>query len=210
MHLPCEVLQGDSCLNAPSQILLPTPPTTRKLDASGADKWFVACCLVGVLAVLTLYPLFSKPPQSPSVAQPLPDFASLDVSARKAEFFAYLQPIVAAVSSDVGEERVFVLETRARVAAGKGLTGTQRARVIALVGRDGVDAGGDAPIETVLSQLAERVDTIPTSLVLVQGATESGWGTSRFAVEGNNLFGQRCYDTGCGSHRPAVPTRPSA
>lgn len=188
--------------------MLPTPPTTRKLDASGGDKWLVACCLVGVLAVSTLYPLFSKPLQSPSVSQPLPDFASLDVSARKAEFFAYLQPIVAAVSSDVGEERVFVLETRARVAAGKGLTGTQRARVTALVDRYRVDAEGDAPIEIVLSQLAERVDTIPTSLVLVQGATESGWGTSRFAVEGNNLFGQRCYDTGCGL-APAGRTNPS-
>ena len=155
-----------------------------------------------------LYPFFSKPLQSPSVPQPLPDFASLDVSARKAEFFAYLQPIVAAVSSDVDEERVFVLETRARVAAGKGLTGAQRARVTALVDRYDVDAEGDAPIETVLSQLAERVDTIPTSLVLVQAATESGWGTSRFAVEGNNLFGQRCYDTGCGL-APAGRTNPS-
>ena len=27
---------------------------------------------------------------------------------------------------------------------------------------------------------------------------ESAWGTSRFAREGNNLFGQWCYKTGCG------------
>jgi Bax protein len=157
-----------------------------------------------------LYPFFSKPLplQTPSVPQPLPDFASLDVPARKAEFFAYLRPIVAVVSSDVDEERTFVLETRGRVAAGKGLTGAQRARVTALVDRYDVDAEGDAPIETVLSQLAERVDIIPTSLVLVQAATESAWGTSRFAVEGNSLFGQRCYDTGCGLV-PAGRTNPN-
>ena len=124
------------------------------------------------------------------------------------EFFAYLQPIVAVVSSDVDEERAFVLETKARIAAGKGLTGAQHARVAELADRYDVDAEGDAPIETVLSQLAERVDTIPTSLVLVQAATESGWGTSRFAVEGNNLFGQRCYDTGCGLV-PAGRTNPN-
>ncbi|MGK2907996.1 MAG: glucosaminidase domain-containing protein [Desulfuromonadales bacterium] len=37
--------------------------------------------------------------------------------------------------------------------------------------------------------LLRRVDTVPPSLVLAQAAEESGWGTSRFAVEGNALFG---------------------
>ena len=30
-------------------------------------------------------------------------------------------------------------------------------------------------------------------------AKESGWGTSRFAREGNNLFGEWCFDSGCGT-----------
>ena len=34
--------------------------------------------------------------------------------------------------------------------------------------------------------------------MLIQAAKESGWGTSRFAVFGNNLFGQRCYSEACG------------
>ena len=34
------------------------------------------------------------------------------------------------------------------------------------------------------------VDNIPVSLALAQAAIESGWGTSRFAYEGNALFGQ--------------------
>jgi Bax protein len=46
--------------------------------------------------------------------------------------------------------------------------------------------------------LLHRVDILPPSLVLAQAATESGWGTSRFAREGNNLFGQRTYRTGNG------------
>jgi len=41
-----------------------------------------------------------------------------------------------------------------------------------------------------LEELKLRVDTIPVSLALAQAAEESGWGTSRFAVLGNALFGQ--------------------
>jgi len=40
-------------------------------------------------------------------------------------------------------------------------------------------------------------------LALAQAANESAWGTSRFAQDGNNLFGQWCYTNGCG----LVPSR---
>ena len=41
-----------------------------------------------------------------------------------------------------------------------------------------------------LSKLKIRMDIIPVSIALAQAANESGWGTSRFALEGNALFGQ--------------------
>jgi len=41
-----------------------------------------------------------------------------------------------------------------------------------------------------ISKLKMRMDIIPVSLALAQAANESGWGTSRFALEGNALFGQ--------------------
>ena len=34
------------------------------------------------------------------------------------------------------------------------------------------------------------MDIIPVSIALAQGAKESGWGTSRFALEGNAIYGQ--------------------
>ena len=37
------------------------------------------------------------------------------------------------------------------------------------------------------------MDIIPVSIALAQAANESGWGTSRFALEGNALFGQWTY-----------------
>ena len=44
--------------------------------------------------------------------------------------------------------------------------------------------------ENDLSTLKIRMDEIPVSLAIAQAAKETGWGTSRFAQEGNALFGQ--------------------
>ncbi len=41
-----------------------------------------------------------------------------------------------------------------------------------------------------VDDLTKKMDIIPTSLALAQAAKESGWGTSRFALEGNAMFGQ--------------------
>tara|TARA_Y100000590_G_scaffold288848_1_gene325221 strand:- start:932 stop:2140 length:1209 start_codon:yes stop_codon:yes gene_type:complete len=41
-----------------------------------------------------------------------------------------------------------------------------------------------------LGKLKMRMDIVPVSIALAQAANESGWGTSRFALEGNALFGQ--------------------
>lgn len=49
-----------------------------------------------------------------------------------------------------------------------------------------------------LTALLNRVDTVPTSLVLAQAGEESGWGASHFAVAADNFFGEHCYVTGCG------------
>ncbi len=48
--------------------------------------------------------------------------------------------------------------------------------------------------EYSIDKLIQRVDKIPVSLALAQAAIESGWGTSRFAIEGNALFGQYIWD----------------
>ena len=45
-----------------------------------------------------------------------------------------------------------------------------------------------------LSELMLRMDMVPVSIALAQAAKESGWGTSRFALEGNAIFGQWTWD----------------
>ena len=44
-----------------------------------------------------------------------------------------------------------------------------------------------------LFTLKYRMDVVPVSLAIAQAAKETGWGTSRFAIEGNALFGQWTY-----------------
>ena len=47
-------------------------------------------------------------------------------------------------------------------------------------------------------RLLHRMDTIPVALALAQAAVESGWGTSRFAQQGNALFGQWAWTESAG------------
>ena len=45
-----------------------------------------------------------------------------------------------------------------------------------------------------LNFTTDRHSRVPTSIIIAMAGIESGWGTSRFSVEGNNLFGIRTWD----------------
>ena len=45
-------------------------------------------------------------------------------------------------------------------------------------------------MSTIKMELLKKINTIPISIILAQSIIESGWGASRFAQEGNALFGQ--------------------
>lgn len=49
-----------------------------------------------------------------------------------------------------------------------------------------------------INELLSRVDMVPIRLAIAQSAIESGWGTSRFCIEGQAFFGIHCYKPGCG------------
>jgi len=63
-----------------------------------------------------------------------------------------------------------------------------------LANRYGVDPTAYPDTKELGRTLLPRVDIVPVSLVLAQAAEESGWGTSRFAFQGNALFGQWTWD----------------
>lgn len=139
----------------------------------------------------------------------LPDFASIgSVKERKHAFFSFLEPFVAQANNEILEERAEILKMEQYFERSSKLGGSRLERFNELRDKYKLD-----PVETVdqrdFSALLDRVDTIPESLALAQAAVESGWGTSRFARQGNNLFGMWCYDPGCGivpKRRPAGRT----
>ncbi|MCH2040363.1 MAG: glucosaminidase domain-containing protein [Saccharospirillaceae bacterium] len=126
----------------------------------------------------------------------LPDFAAFqDVKEKKRAFFGFLKPLIAQANKDVLLERntIEILSKKAE------LDETEQKTLKALLKKYRVKASDKAQQFTELSQ---KVHIIPPSLVLAQAANESAWGTSRFAKQGNNLFGQWCFSKGCG----LVPT----
>ena len=136
-------------------------------------------------------------------AEPPPDFAAIeDTNERKAAFIAHLLPRVRAVNDELRPARDRLHRIDETLAAGRAVGSREHDFVRAEAARHGI-----APVETIdralLARLLARVDTIPPSLVIAQAAIESGWGTSRFAREGNAFFGLRCHTPGCGM----VPAR---
>lgn len=127
----------------------------------------------------------------------VPDFAAIkDTAKRKEAFFDYLQPFINRENSRLHKLRQQLLALQQQQAQGQQFTLEEFAFVYSLfdefkVDYQEADAAG-------LKELLLRVDEIPDGLVLNQAAKESGWGSSRFAIEGFNFFGQWCFKAGCG------------
>ncbi|MFM1896975.1 MAG: hypothetical protein RLZZ385_2049 [Pseudomonadota bacterium] len=132
-----------------------------------------------------------------------PDFSTVpDVDVKKQWFLDFVEVYVDAENRRVAELRHRLLELADIASNNFRLSRTEHRQLLAMASSYKVDTVDKSDKQIVL-ELLKRVDTIPTSLALAQAANESAWGTSRFALEGNNLFGQWCYDEGCG----LVPTR---
>lgn len=135
---------------------------------------------------------------TPLAANALPDFSSFrDTSQKKAAFYAYLLPIIRDANQSIAADRDWLLSLRESVLAGEAITLDAAETLVELEQRYGLRSHGDE-VSVRLGQLLRRVDVVPESLVLAQAAKESGWGISRFAREGNNLFGIWCFTRGCG------------
>lgn len=110
----------------------------------------------------------------------------ITVLLKKRLFFRALAPLVLRSNERILEER----ERLGRIRE-SGPSPGDAAWMSELAMRYDVAAGPDEAITPeMLDELWVRVDIIPVSLALGQAAEESGWATSRFAGQGNALFGQ--------------------
>jgi Bax protein len=117
---------------------------------------------------------------------------SVATSDRQQAFIERLLPIVVRENARLVQYRL-----RAQYLTGRAdtaqLTNAERAELRELARRYRVD-GNPVVEKSARDELLQRIDVIPVSLALAQAANESAWGTSRFAREGNNLFGIWTYD----------------
>jgi len=102
---------------------------------------------------------------------------------RKSIFFKTVLPLILKANDDILTDRKRLL----RLGEEKIQYGEMLARdklwLAVLSERYGVK-------RTNMQEIMRRVDVVPPSIALAQAAEESGWGTSRFTLEGNALFGQ--------------------
>lgn len=128
----------------------------------------------------------------------LPDFESYeDVESRKEAFFEFLTPYVKDENARISAVRAQLLPMAEVLERGLPLSDVERERLTRIAADYRVDLETTGLLEGA-RELVARVDSIPMSLALAQAANESAWGMSRFAREGNNIFGQWCFNEGCG------------
>lgn len=175
------------------------------MDAIKRDKSYV---IGGFITAFVLILMFSehdwqsRPLESsqPGIKSDIPDFANItDVKQKKAAFFAYLTPMVLKENDRIKYKQILLDKLINDLKNESFHARTTNRKLAKLAKEFGLPA---SHIEDNLDELKSRIDLIPVSLVLAQAANESAWGTSRFARQANNLFGQWCYEKGCG----LVPT----
>ncbi|WP_196137971.1 glucosaminidase domain-containing protein [Aliikangiella sp. G2MR2-5] len=126
----------------------------------------------------------------------LPDFAQIqNTKQKKQAFIEYLRPIVRMENLKNKEKKALLEKLRNDLSN----SGSHRQSALEKLKRLAKSYRVNATdISRILQELETKIDEIPESLVIAQAANESGWGTSRFAKEANNLFGQWCYSKNCG------------
>ncbi|TQV79904.1 glucosaminidase domain-containing protein [Denitrobaculum tricleocarpae] len=116
-----------------------------------------------------------------------------DTLRRKKLFFGAMLPLILMANEELRAERAHVEALRDRYPAVTRETGLAQ---LTDVDRRWLEAVHDR-YETEAGDwhaLLLRLDEIPVSLIMAQAIQESGWGTSRFARDGNALFGQRTWN----------------
>lgn len=133
---------------------------------------------------------------------PLPESP---LQARKARLINTLLPAIRENNRHIAEQRYRVRILQEQLKRGRALPERDRAWLGRLARQYRLPEPDAVDLEWITT-LLRRLDVVPADLALAQGAIESAWGTSRFALKGNNYFGHWCFEKGCG----LVPRRRSA
>ncbi|MCC4831851.1 glucosaminidase domain-containing protein [Shewanella sp. 1_MG-2023] len=166
----------------------------------GLGVVIISIILIRVWLVPTLEKILVSTPeiqQNEKEQETIPNFTEIsDIPTKKQVFFDYMAPAVNHQNALILKERNFLKVILANLANEKALTDAEIFKLKQLTQKYNYSVKKFD--ETTLTPLLIRVDTVPARMVLIQAANETGWGSSRFAKEGNNYFGQWCFSKGCG------------
>ena len=118
----------------------------------------------------------------------------MTVPEKKRTFFRLTIPLAFIANHGVATDQAKLVELKNKHSASGGLAPDEQKWLMEQAAQYAVKS--DAIDAALFEALLERMDIIPPSLVIAQMVEESGWGTSRFAAEGNALFGQWSYTEG--------------
>ena len=124
----------------------------------------------------------------PIISELPDDFSEIqDVPTKKKLFYLVTLPLIYNANASIMQERRMVINIEKKFAR-KELNKNETNEIIRLSKKYKLDY---SEINTKLfRKLKQRINIIPVSLALGQAIIESGWGQSRFATEGNALYGQ--------------------
>jgi len=114
----------------------------------------------------------------------------IDVLLKKQLFFRGLAPMILHSNELIMEDRKRLEEIRTTMQGNNPISEMDQIWIRKLAGLYKVKSSDDQATESMIEELWKKVDIVPPSLALGQGAEESGWGTSRFAAAGNAIYGQ--------------------
>jgi len=128
----------------------------------------------------------------------------LPVPQKKAIFYRLMLPLIMHANEMVRDRRARLLAAREALASGESLGADDMERLksaailLRVTTEDEAQAlAPDSPgLLDLIDEMLYRLDEVPPGLALGQSAYESGYGTSRFAADGNSLFGQWQYGGG--------------
>lgn len=133
---------------------------------------------------------FNKPALliEPIYFETLPDLSSLSADQRKKRFVAVMLPLILRSNQELQDRRQQVMRLIEERDFKKLHQWAQLYRI----------KNQPKDIDALGALLLKRINTVPVSIALGQAAIESGWGTSRFALEGNAIFGQWAWSQDAG------------
>ena len=172
-----------------------------------------------ILAIFTglTVPLFASPPHWPMsvyhiqtesneelfnphpsrFVKKMPDLSGITIMMRKQRFIQTVLPLILYANDEILNERKAIFEAihRDDLVVVEALAKKYR------LNTDNIST------DNLVNRLLIRVAPIPVPIALAQAATESGWGQSRFAQEGNALFGQWVWNDkkGIKANNPSDP-----